>query len=326
MNVQEENADENEVADFDDLVNKVHSLLGSYNNKQVDDYNKLVNICEELQQTISDYEFKIKQYEDTISNYKTKLGKQDNSNQKELSRTKECLARARESSKKYQKLYDGLVAKDFEKQFYALQRKYQQLELTAKKYNVTCQDEYGRNDHYVMHFYDEDTDEKNNVYCIIDSIYQRALSYHDDERHGYPLDERRPMDVEIVITYSTGICLQVIFSKFGNFIIPSFSDGKPYGITEEIIRAVESRRDQFLKLLPTNLLIKRIKLLKHIPTSSVYTEEECKLLSDNKSSNMYDVTNYFGNMDTTLLNGVSKDTQKAIIQKAIDYLKTREFE
>lgn len=326
MNAQEEAVDNNVIDEYDNLVDNIQILLSSYNNKQVDDYNKIVGTCEELQKTIADYQCKIKICENAIAGYKTKLEKQSDSNQKELSRTKECLARAKENVKKYQKLYNDLDSKGYEKQLYTLQHKYQNLELAAKKYNVTCQDEYGRNDHIVMHFYDDNTDEKNNVYCIVESIYHSALSYHGDERHSYPLDERRPMDIEIVITYSTGICLQVVFSKFGNFIIPSFSEGKPYGITEEIIRAIENKRDQFFEVLPANPLIKRIKLLKHIPTSSVYTEEECKLLSNNKTSNMYDVTNYFGNMDTTLLNGITKDIQKAIVQKAIKYLKTRELE
>lgn len=286
------NTEDNKLDDFEDIVTQITNVLANYNNRNVDDYNKLVDVCERLES--------------------------------ELDRVNGELDRCKKDVNEYRKLYDTLKAKGTDRTITELQHRLKSIELLVEKYNITLKDDLGRFDHMVLHYYDDNTDD-DQVYCTIDSIHYGVLNYRDKVRNGFPIEEIRPIDIELVITYNTGICLQVLFSKFGNFVIPQFSEGKPYGITKEIIVALEMKRDLFFKALPNNKVIKRINILKSINIDTIYSEEECKLLHRNDIDSLYDVTNYLSNLDITLLNEFTSDIRDNIVRKAIEYLDTKVF-
>lgn len=315
---------ENKPIIFDDMVSDIQTLLVNYQNQNVDEYNKVCDEYDNLKSSYDSLKVELEKLRKSNNNNSSNKSTLADSLTKEMAKVKERLSRAKETAKEYRKLYEDLKAKGSDKVIYELQRKLKNIELVVEKYNISCKDELGRNDHVILHFYDDDTSD-DQVHCIIDTIHHGALSYRDPIRNGFPLDESRPIDIELVITYSTGICLQVLFSKFGNFIIPQISEGKPYGITKEIIDALEKKRDMYFKLLPNNKLIKRINVLKSINISSIYTEGECKVLYLNEVKSLYDLTNYFSNLDITLLKDVTHDTRNVIVKKAIDYLDKEVF-
>jgi hypothetical protein len=312
-----------EIESLLETVTRLKQDISVFNNQQVDDYNSLLDKYEELEKSYAIAQEKLELYREKESKSDVKKSKAYLSLEHEYSSLKENHARAKENLAKYRKLYDEERRKGFESKYYALQRDYLLLRSNAEKYNIAIKDERGRDNHRVLYFWEK---ENEGPYWSIASSHI-SLTYYDvvDTWSSFPMPKLKPLDIEILLVNSTGITLPVLFTTFGNFTIPKYKDEGPFGITMEILKGLEAKRDQFLSLFVDHAMHKQLDLLREITIDRVYGDDDIKRLNENKITNLYEVTNYLANISPYCLVGIDADAQVSLVKRAIHYLTNEHY-
>lgn len=326
---------------FDNAVQQLKEKFVGVYNESVIEYNNVITEAEKYVEEINNLNAKIEKLyaeQDSLNDRIKRLTDENRENKsfekdvankkdlkesfdKEISKVKKKLHEVKEKYIRYRDLYNKEVSKGWENKFYTIQREFDKLTTTVQKYNVSLTDEKNREDHYIRYYVRDDASD-DTPYWVVNTVHCAIVPYEECTRKQFTIPKKRVIDIEILLTNSTGMMLQVLFTTFGNFIIPEYHyDNDDFCITREIIDAIAIKRDHYLAILKDHPLHKQLDMLESIHTDGVYPPADVDVLKQNSINTLYDVLTYLPNVNHyESYVGIDKHSCDNYVQQAIDYL------